>query len=40
MKNSAQPCCGTAKKEGFTFAMPCEKSGQDEFDFDYGDGIR
>ncbi len=26
-----------AKKEGLTFAMPCEKSGQDEFDFDYGD---
>jgi len=25
-----------AKKEGFAFAMPCEKSGQDEFDFDYG----
>ncbi|MDP9341552.1 MAG: DUF2090 domain-containing protein [Actinomycetota bacterium] len=27
----------TAKKEGFIFAMPVEKSGQDEFDFDYGD---
>src|SRR5437867_4783152 len=27
----------TAKKEGFNFAMPVEKSGQDEFDFDYGD---
>ncbi|MGE5188271.1 MAG: 2-deoxy-5-keto-D-gluconate 6-phosphate aldolase domain-containing protein [Betaproteobacteria bacterium] len=26
-----------AKKEGFNFAMPCEKSGQDEFDFDYGE---
>jgi len=26
-----------AKKEGFSFAMPCEKSGQDEFDFDYGE---
>src|SRR5512138_722124 len=26
-----------AKKEGLTFAMPCEKSGQDEFDFDYGE---
>jgi myo-inositol catabolism protein IolC len=26
-----------AKKEGFNFAMPAEKSGQDEFDFDYGD---
>ncbi len=25
-----------AKKEGFIFAMPVEKSGQDEFDFDYG----
>jgi 5-dehydro-2-deoxygluconokinase len=25
-----------AKKESFNFAMPCEKSGQDEFDFDYG----
>ncbi|MBS3054362.1 MAG: DUF2090 domain-containing protein [Candidatus Aenigmarchaeota archaeon] len=25
-----------AKKNGITFAMPCEKSGQDEFDFDYG----
>jgi myo-inositol catabolism protein IolC len=27
----------TAKKEGFLFAMPNEKSGQDEFDFQYGD---
>ena len=27
----------TAKKEGFNFAMPVEKSGQDEFDFQYGD---
>ncbi len=26
-----------AKKDGLTFAMPVEKSGQDEFDFDYGD---
>lgn len=26
-----------AKKEGLMFAMPVEKSGQDEFDFDYGD---
>jgi 5-dehydro-2-deoxygluconokinase len=26
-----------AKKDGFNFAMPAEKSGQDEFDFDYGD---
>jgi len=26
-----------AKKEGFNFAMPAEKSGQDEFDFEYGD---
>ena len=25
-----------AKREGITFAMPCEKSGQDEFDFEYG----
>ena len=25
-----------AKKEGFLFAMPVEKSGQDEFDFEYG----
>ncbi len=25
-----------AKKEGYTFAMPVEKSGQDEFDFEYG----
>ena len=25
-----------AKKHGFTFAMPVEKSGQDEFDFEYG----
>jgi myo-inositol catabolism protein IolC len=25
-----------AKKAGFTFAMPVEKSGQDEFDFEYG----
>jgi 5-dehydro-2-deoxygluconokinase len=26
-----------AKKNGLTFAMPMEKSGQDEFDFQYGD---
>ena len=26
-----------AKKTGFNFAMPAEKSGQDEFDFEYGD---
>lgn len=26
-----------ANKEGFLFAMPVEKSGQDEFDFEYGD---
>ena len=26
-----------AKKEGFNFAMPAEKSGQEEFDFEYGD---
>jgi myo-inositol catabolism protein IolC len=26
-----------AKKEGVILAMPVEKSGQDEFDFDYGD---
>ena len=26
-----------AKKEGFNLAMPTEKSGQDEFDFEYGD---
>jgi myo-inositol catabolism protein IolC len=26
-----------AKKDGYLFAMPVEKSGQDEFDFDYGD---
>ncbi len=26
-----------AKKDGLMFAMPVEKSGQDEFDFDYGD---
>lgn len=26
-----------AKKNGFNFAMPAEKSGQDEFDFEYGD---
>ena len=27
----------TAKHEGYLFAMPVEKSGQDEFDFDYGE---
>jgi myo-inositol catabolism protein IolC len=27
----------TAKKEGYLLAMPVEKSGQDEFDFQYGD---
>ena len=26
-----------AKQEGLIFAMPVEKSGQDEFDFEYGD---
>jgi 5-dehydro-2-deoxygluconokinase len=26
-----------AKRGGFTFAMPVEKSGQDEFDFEYGE---
>jgi len=26
-----------ARKSGLTFAMPMEKSGQDEFDFEYGD---
>ena len=26
-----------AKKHGLTFAMPMEKSGQDEFDFEYGE---
>ena len=26
-----------AKREGLMFAMPVEKSGQDEFDFEYGD---
>src|SRR5262245_45426935 len=26
----------TAKTEGYLFAMPVEKSGQDEFDFQYG----
>ena len=26
-----------AKKSGLTFAMPMEKSGQEEFDFDYGE---
>lgn len=26
-----------AKKSGLTFAMPMEKSGQDEFDFEYGE---
>jgi myo-inositol catabolism protein IolC len=26
-----------AEKEGFIFAMPVEKSGQNEFDFEYGD---
>src|SRR5436190_19809767 len=27
----------TAKGEGYMLAMPVEKSGQDEFDFEYGD---
>src|SRR5438445_13260803 len=26
-----------AKKEGYLFAMPTEKSGQDEYEFEYGD---
>ena len=29
----------TAKGEGYVFAMPVEKSGQDEFDFEYGDAF-
>jgi myo-inositol catabolism protein IolC len=29
----------TAKTEGYVFAMPVEKSGQDEFDFEYGDAF-
>ncbi len=28
-----------AGKHGIIFAMPCEKSGQDEFDFDYGEAF-
>ena len=28
-----------AKKEGLMFAMPVEKSGQEEFDFDYGENF-
>jgi myo-inositol catabolism protein IolC len=28
-----------AKRDGLVFAMPVEKSGQDEFDFDYGDAF-
>ncbi|HEX9823378.1 MAG TPA: DUF2090 domain-containing protein [Actinomycetota bacterium] len=28
-----------AKAEGFLFAMPVEKSGQDEFDFEFGDAF-
>jgi myo-inositol catabolism protein IolC len=28
-----------AKAEGYIFAMPVEKSGQDEFDFEYGDAF-
>jgi myo-inositol catabolism protein IolC len=28
-----------AKAEGYVFAMPVEKSGQDEFDFEYGDAF-
>src|SRR5918911_1745105 len=28
---------GEAKERGFKLAMPVEKSGQDEFDFEYGD---
>ncbi len=28
-----------AKKEGLTFAMPVEKSGQEEFDFEYGENF-
>ena len=27
----------SARKEGYLFAMPVEKSGQDEFDFEYGE---
>ena len=37
MKNLDAAVLRDAKKEGFTFAMPVEKSGQDEFDFDYGE---
>ncbi len=28
-----------AKAGGYTLAMPCEKSGQDEFEFEYGDAF-
>ena len=28
-----------AKKDGFSFAMPVEKSGQEEFDFEYGENF-
>ena len=35
MKNLARVFL-EAKKRGYTFAMPVEKSGQDEFDFEYG----
>src|SRR5919206_3306791 len=30
---------GDAKERGFKLAMPVEKSGQDEFDFEYGDAF-
>ena len=35
--SSAPPSCATPRPTGFTTACPAEKSGQDEFDFEYGE---
>ena len=35
--NSAPPSSKDATKHGYSTACPAEKSGQDEFDFEYGE---
>ena len=35
--SSAPPFCAMRRRNGYTTACPAEKSGQDEFDFEYGE---
>ena len=37
MRSTARPVAREAKAGGYLLAMPVEKSGQHEFDFEYGD---